>query len=263
MLNTSHWRALLTAGLLIGVLVTFSFAMELAEVEVIPARAALFDYIEVTDGCGTHFEGECLNARSGPGEDYPIVARLRTGAVLKIGGAVEREGRLWYKIVFDQWLRYPERLKTDWYVAADYVRVLFDEGDLDLSNQTQTSLKRIVIDRSDQKLYAYEGDELFMEIIISTGVELTPTPRGIFKIFKKTPTRYMQGPIPGITETYYDLHGVPWNLYFTYQGAVIHGTYWHDNFGQPSSNGCVNLTSSQARELYIWADIGTTVIVRD
>ena len=66
----------------------------------------------------------------------------------------------------------------------------------------------------------------------------------------------MQGPIPGLSDQYYDLPGVPWNLYFTEYGAVIHGAYWHDNFGQPSSHGCVNLPIDEARKLYLWADVG-------
>lgn len=230
---------------------------------VLPVQEVLFEYVEVVDGCGPYFQGECLNARSGPGGEYPVITRLRNGAVLKVGGMVERDGRAWYKIVFDEWLRYPERVKGDFYVAADYVRVLLDEGAQNLSKQTKPSAKRVVVDRSDQKIYAYEGDELFMEASISTGVELTPTPRGTFTVFKKTPSRYMQGPIPGITEKEYDLPGVPWNLYFTEQGAVIHGTYWHDRFGKPSSNGCVNLSPSEAYGLYTWAELGMKVIVRE
>ncbi|MCR4306356.1 MAG: L,D-transpeptidase, partial [Candidatus Yonathbacteria bacterium] len=90
-----------------------------------------------------------------------------------------------------------------------------------------------------------------------------PTPRGTFTIFKKTPSRYMQGPIPDIADQYYDLPGVPWNLYFTHEGAVIHGAYWHDSFGSAYSHGCVNLPPEQARKLYNWADLGTGVIVKD
>ena len=233
------------------------------EAEIIPVRKPLFEYIEVTGSCEFSFDGECLNARSGPGVDYPAVIKLRNGAVLKVGGEVERNGRTWYKIVFDEWLRYPERVKGDLYVAADYVRVLLDEGNRDLNSGIKVSSKRIIVDRSEQMLYAYEGEELFMKAKISTGLEFTPTPQGTFVIFKKTPSRYMQGPIPGISEKYYDLPGVPWNLYFTSDGAVIHGTYWHNNFGKPSSNGCVNLTPEEAKKLYAWAEVGMKVIVKN
>jgi hypothetical protein len=232
----------------------------------LPVENVLFEYIEVVDGCGPFFEGECLRVRSGPGTDFPSIAQLRNGVVLKVGGKVERDGMTWYKVVFDEWLRYPERVQGDWYVAADYVRILKDEGDRNTEDHghTTSTTQRILIDRSDQKLYAYDGEVLFMEASISTGLELTPTPRGIFTIFKKTPSRYMQGPLPWLADQqYYDLPGVPWNLYFTEQGAVIHGAYWHNNFGKQYSHGCVNMRTDEAHKLYTWATLGTQVVVRD
>lgn len=231
---------------------------------VLPVEKVLFEYIEVIDGCGIHFDGVCLNVRSGPGEDYPSVAKLRNSIVLKVGGKVERGGHTWYKIVFDEKLRYPERITTDWYVAADYVRILLDEGTRNFKDAGGgISAKHIIVDRSKQTLYAYDGDVLFMQELISTGLELTPTPRGVFTIFKKTPSRYMQGPVPDLSDQYYDLPGVPWDLYFTSDGAVIHGAYWHDNFGKQSSHGCVNLPPKQAEKLYNWAEVGTKVTVQD
>ena len=73
----------------------------------------------------------------------------------------------------------------------------------------------------------------------------------------------MQGPLPGISDQYYDLPGVPWDLYFTHEGGAIHGAYWHDKFGERWSHGCVNLPIEKAKELYEWTDLGTTVVVRD
>lgn len=232
-----------------------------------PINKVLFEYVEVTGGCGTHFEGECLSVRNGPGTEYPAIERLRNGIVLKIGGQVVREdGSVWYKIVFDEWLRYPERLTDDWYVAAPYVTILYDEGDRTIweHEYSTTSLKKIVINKTTQELRAYEDDIVVHEFLISTGLELTPTPNGTFTVFKKTPSRYMQGPIPGLADQQeYDLPGVPWNLYFTHGGAVIHGAYWHTSFGQQYSHGCVNLAPDDARTLYSWADLGTKVIVTD
>lgn len=230
----------------------------------LPVEKPLFEYVEVTDGCGVHFEGECLNVRSGPGTEYPVVAHLRNGIVLKINGMVERDGALWFKIVFDETLRYPERVKGDWYVSADYVEVLLNEGNKTIWDDGKaTTTKEIVVNRTEQKLYAYEDGVLYMEVPISTGLELTPTPRGEFTIFKKTPSRYMQGPIPGVANQYYDMPGVPWNLYFTHGGSVIHGAYWHDSFGRTYSHGCVNLKPDDARTLYGWSELGTKVIVKD
>lgn len=234
---------------------------------VLPIEKVLFQYILVTGGCGIHFQGECLNVRSGPGVDFPVVAQLRNEIVLKVKGQVIRDGMTWYKIVFDELLLYPERVENDWYVSADFVEVLLDEGSMtswENGIATTTKVKEIIVDRSEQMLYAYEDGVLFMEIKISTGLQLTPTPRGTFTVFKKTPSRYMQGPLPGLpSDQYYDLPGVPWDLYFTHGGAVIHGAYWHDSFGSPYSHGCVNVSPVEARILYNWTPLGTKVVVRD
>ncbi len=227
----------------------------------------LYEYIEIVGGCGPYYDGgDCNELRAGPGFDYRIVERLRLGVVLKVEKKEIVDGLTWYKIAqHDEWLRYPERVKGDWYVVAtSTVREFLDEGTLDLGvGSHATSTKHILVDRSDQMLYAYDGDILYTQLSISTGILLTPTPRGTFTIYKKTPSRYMQGPLPGISEKYYDLPGVPWNLYFTNEGGVIHGAYWHDKFGQRWSSGCVNLPLSGARMVYEWADVGTQVVVRD
>lgn len=230
----------------------------------VPSEPLSFEYMEVVDGCGPYFEGTCVNMRSGPGEEHPVVMQLRNGIVLKVADTVVESGRTWYKIGFDGWIRYPERVTGGWYVAADYVRLFLDEGErVTTDGIDASSTKRIIINRTEEMLYAYEGDTLFMQQSISTGLEFTPTPRGTFAVYKKVPSSYMQGPIPDISDQYYDLPGVPWNLYFTYQGGAIHGAYWHNNFGKPWSHGCVNMPPEQAHKLYLWADLGTPVTVQD
>lgn len=221
-------------------------------------------FIEIIDSCGPHFEGECVNARAKPSATSTSVARLRTGVVLRVADTIQTDdGTTWYKIGFNEDLRYPGRVSGGWYVNAEYTRPFnaIDTSQLAIG-QTASTTKYILVDLSEQKLYAYDGDTLFMEQKVSTGIRKTPTPRGTFTIFKKTPSRYMQGPIPGISTEYYDLPGVPWNLYFTTEGAIIHGAYWHNSFGKVYSHGCVNLPVDKAEELYNWADLGTTVTVQ-
>ncbi len=228
-------------------------------------KPTLYPYIEVVTSCGPYYGGEvCVNMRSGPGTNYPVVAQLRKGMVLRVAETVTNQGREWYRIAQDSELRFPERVGSDWFVAADVAYLFYDDGDHRLDHKAnETTLKNIVVDLSDEMLYAYEGDQLFMKEPISTGLELTPTAVGTFTVYKMTPSRYMQGPIEGLSDQFYDLPGVPWNLYFTKDGAVIHGAYWHDHFGQPWSHGCVNLSPENAKKLYFWADIGTTVTVRN
>ncbi len=204
-----------------------------------------------------------MNLRSGPGTEYPSVFKLRTGIVLSIASTSVINSRVWYKVVFLRPLLYPERVKSDLYVAAEFVKPFTIEEKVDmLPGQKTSTTKRIIVDVSEQKLYAYDGKELFTEEPISTGLEFTPTPKGEFTVFKMIPSRFMQGPIPNINNHIYNLPGVPWNLYFTREGAVIHGTYWHEQFGKKWSHGCVNLSPENAKKLYAWAEVGMTVTVR-
>jgi hypothetical protein len=232
--------------------------------ETIPVGRKAFQYIEVVDGCGPYYNGTCANMRSGPGTDYPVVGLLRNGMVLNVADAVMRDGHVWYKIGFEGEVRYPERITGDWYVASDYVRLFWAEGEHVIADGTsEPGAKRIVVDLTKEILYAYDGDTLFMQQAISTGLELTPTAIGTFAVNRKMPSTYMQGPVPGVSDQYYDLPGVPWDLYFTFDGSAIHGAYWHNKFGEPWSHGCVNLPPDQAHILYDWADIGTPVIVQN
>jgi lipoprotein-anchoring transpeptidase ErfK/SrfK len=48
----------------------------------------------------------------------------------------------------------------------------------------------------------------------------------------------------------YDLPNVPFTQYYKDGGYGIHGTYWHDYFGQPESQGCINLTWADAAYLF-------------
>lgn len=222
-----------------------------------------FDYLEIVGGCGPHSEGVCLDVHSAPSLDSKVVMQLRKGVVLKVSEkVVDDTGIKWYKVTFD-WLRYPERVLGDWYIQEDLVRIFSDVGEESIVYKTIVDNgQHIVIDLSKQKLYAYDGDELFMETPISTGYELTPTLVGTFSVYIKSPSRYMQGPQPGMDD-YYDLPGVPWVMYFTSHGAAIHGAYWHDDFGNTHSHGCINLPPEVARKLYEWAELGTKITVEN
>jgi len=114
--------------------------------------------------------------------------------------------------------------------------------------------KQIVVDLSDQATYAYENGQLLRSTLASTGLPGTATVQGDYRIYVKYDSQLMTGP------GYY-LPGVPYVMYF-YQGYSLHGTYWHSNFGQPMSHGCVNLPTSEAEWFYNWAEIGTPVHVQ-
>lgn len=114
-----------------------------------------------------------------------------------------------------------------------------------------TDEKWIDIDLSTQTLRAMEGDRVIYEFKISSG-KWAPTPVGEYRIWIKLRYTKMSG---GSKEkhTYYYLPNVPYVMYF-YQGYGIHGAYWHNNFGQPMSHGCVNMAIPDAEKMYEWAD---------
>lgn len=114
--------------------------------------------------------------------------------------------------------------------------------------------KEVLVDLSEQRAYAYENGTLLNSFVVSTGLPGTPTLTGTFAIYVKYRSAGMTG--PG-----YNLPNVPYVMYF-YRGYGLHGTYWHNNFGQPMSHGCVNFRTSDAQWLYNWAPVGTTVRVQ-
>lgn len=223
-----------------------------------------YTYADITESCGPDFEGRpCILAYEELGAEQPVVTKLRNGMVLRIKDTVEKDGMLWHHVIFDEWLRYPGRVPEDWYIPAFAGRIVKDDGVETVSSTTPKTSKRIIVDLSDHTIYAYDGDRNFLTTKVATGVEFAPTPLGTFTIYKKTPSRYMQGPLPGVNDSPFDLPGVPWNMYFTEGGAVIHGSYWHDRYGTEQSSGCVNLPPELAKILYDWAPLGTTVTIRN
>ena len=114
--------------------------------------------------------------------------------------------------------------------------------------------REIVVVLSTQMVYAYEDSVLQHSALASTGLPGTPTVQGDYKVWNKTRSQTMTG--PG-----YALDNVEWVMYF-YQGYGLHGTWWHNNFGQPMSHGCVNLTNDDAKWFYDFGSVGTPVHVR-
>ncbi|OGG13150.1 hypothetical protein A2875_05580 [Candidatus Gottesmanbacteria bacterium RIFCSPHIGHO2_01_FULL_46_14] len=121
-----------------------------------------------------------------------------------------------------------------------------------------TADKRIEVDLSNQKVYAFEGDRKVYEFVVSTG-KWAPTPTGEFTIWAKVRSQKMSGGDRAL-HTYYYLPNVPYVMFFSnneiakMRGFSLHGTYWHENFGHPMSHGCINMRTADAQVLYGWAN---------
>jgi len=122
--------------------------------------------------------------------------------------------------------------------------------------------KLIVVDISEQHLYAYQGGVLVFSYIASRGIG-NSTRVGSFSVLGKIPNAY----------------GANWNIWMPnwlgiyWSGSLQNGIHalpilsngarlWAGYLGRPISYGCVVLGVEEAQLLYDWADVGTPVEIR-
>lgn len=113
----------------------------------------------------------------------------------------------------------------------------------------------IDINLSEQTLRAFDGTQLVNQFLISSGTYTHPTPVGQFSVYGKSRVTRMKG-------DGYDLPGVEWVSWWSGDYS-IHGTYWHNNFGNRMSHGCINASNTDAEWIYNWDEIGTAVYIHD
>ena len=123
--------------------------------------------------------------------------------------------------------------------------------------------KRIVVDISEQHLYAYAGDTLVYSFVASTGERGRETKPGSYSVLTKIPNAY----------------GSNWNIWMPnwlgiyWAGNLQNGIHalpvlpggsrlWDGYLGTPVSYGCVVLGIWEADALYNWAEIGTPVTIQ-
>ncbi|MGC9522239.1 MAG: LysM peptidoglycan-binding domain-containing protein [Anaerolineae bacterium] len=121
----------------------------------------------------------------------------------------------------------------------------------------------IIVNLSEQHLYAYQGDQLVYSFVASTGAAPYYTRAGEFRIQSKISSAY----------------GSTWNIWMPYwmgiywAGSTENGIHalpvmsngqvlWAGYLGSPVSYGCVVLGTQEAKLLYDWAKIGTPVSIR-
>lgn len=118
--------------------------------------------------------------------------------------------------------------------------------------------KHIIIDVTHQTLACYEGSTEVYFCRVSTGakydmygnvVDKWATPVGQHRVTRKYISLQMSG---GTTGAGYDLPGIAWTSIFATGGVAIHSTFWHNNFGDPVSHGCVNCLPEDSKWVFRW-----------
>lgn len=81
----------------------------------------------------------------------------------------------------------------------------------------------------------------------------TKTPSGNHNVEIKMASKHMGNGFMTDDVDAYELPGVPWCTFFVPDiGVAIHGTYWHTNYGNPMSHGCVNMRPEEAKWIFRW-----------
>ena len=140
--------------------------------------------------------------------------------------------------------------------------------------------KHLYVNLNQQRIDAYAGENLVLSSPVATGLWPNKTENGNFRIRAKKVTEDMRGatdandkvvwlvtdggsPPPGSIP--YGVADVPNVMYINLQAEALHGAYWHNEFGQTRSHGCINLPVEVSKFLYDWAPLGTptTVFLED
>ena len=123
--------------------------------------------------------------------------------------------------------------------------------------------KQIIVDLSEQHLYAYQEEQLLFSFVASSGAAPSYTRVGEFHVQSKIPNAY----------------GAAWNIWMPHWLGIywagssengIHAlpilsngqTLWAGYLGTPISYGCIVLDTYEAKLLYDWAEIGTPVSIQ-
>jgi len=167
-----------------------------------------------------------------------------------------------------------QRVATGTY--SMYVRATDALGNTSLRGYSGLSIldKRIVVSLSQQRLWAYDGNHLFITSLVTTGNKALPTPTGVFTILAKFHPFTFVSPAPKGAWDWYPNSPVSYAMLFQQRGYYIHDAPWRSVFGPGTnsqtgtpgqnytgSHGCVNTPFNVAQALYYWAPDGTPVQV--
>lgn len=152
----------------------------------------------------------------------------------------EFRGRRWYRYAQDAWLS-DHDARTP--------------RSAELPRGIRAGERWIDVDVQQQVLTAYIGARATFAALVSTGRgaegSVLATPRGEHRMWVKLRTSNMDNLDQEAAAENYAIQAVPWVMYFE-RGYGLHGTFWHRDFGNKHSHGCVNLSPRDAERLFAW-----------
>jgi lipoprotein-anchoring transpeptidase ErfK/SrfK len=133
--------------------------------------------------------------------------------------------------------------------------------------------KHIIVNFTDQHVWAYENGSVVMDSLVTTGIRGVTaygTDFGPMKILERYHPYKFKSPWPKSSPYYYPDTVVQWTAFFTSSGEAFHDAYWQPDstLGPGSqyqswtrSHGCIHLPYNLAQWMYNWSDVGTPVDV--
>lgn len=166
---------------------------------------------------------------------------------------VDESGQVWYRL--------NEKYGSGdiFWGQAEAFRPLTAEEVSPINPEMDPAQKRIVVRIWDQTLSCFEGNVEVYFAKISSGalwdawgnrVDAWQTPIGESPIWRKAISLPLSG---GSASAGWSLPAVGWVSLFVGTGVAIHSTYWHNNYGEPSSRGCVNASPEDAKWIFRWS----------
>jgi hypothetical protein len=167
-------------------------------------------------------------------------------------------------------------IKPDFFVFEGFGGgVLVESGNVSITNGNEVivatqfnplpgkdkNFQMIEVSLEDQELITYEFGRERDRSLVSTGISKFPTPQGAFQVTAKIEEKTYEWSYGPDHPDNYEIDDVKHNLRFNWP-YYLHAAYWHNNFGNPMSHGCVNLPLDYAEKLYEWASVGTHVSVQ-
>lgn len=139
------------------------------------------------------------------------------------------------------------------------LKPLTDADVTPISPDVDPAEKTISIDLDYQTLSCYEGNREVFFCKISSGKSYDPvtgeivdtyaTPAGTLLTYWKI---YSKNMTAGSASAGYSTPAVPWCTFIASGGVAIHGTFWHNAFGEKRSHGCVNVLPEHAKWVFRW-----------
>ena len=158
-------------------------------------------------------------------------------------------------------IRYLKKLNADKAFKAGETITVFNPGD-----PLKQKITRIVAKKSDNILYAYNGDKLIATYPTTVGSSDTPSPTGTYTIVNRVKNPWYRATSgEGKDKKVFMLPpgpngpvGVVW-MGLSKPSFGIHGSPIPEGISRQASHGCVRLTNWDVLEVYANVDTGTKV----